>query len=138
MEASDGNQDVLRLLGVDTPEIDRRNKPNEYDDITNTACLDEWGLRAKAFVVDKLEGQTVPVLLEGTTFGELFSFGRLLAFVELEAQDISALLVTLGYARVYTEESSSRQEEYLVLQQQAEAGNLILAYGDVAMRSLGS
>ena len=123
VEASDGNKDLIRLLGVDTPEIDRRNKPNEYGDITNTTCLNEWGRRAQAFAVDKLEGQMVTVILDGATFGELFSFGRLLAFVELEGQDFSAMLVKLGYARVYTEEYSSRQGEYRDLQLQAQAGN---------------
>jgi len=51
--AADGGQDRIRLLGVDTPEVSGPNKPNEYGDITDTACLDDWGIRAKEFTADK-------------------------------------------------------------------------------------
>ena len=42
MQTTDGNRDRVRLLGVDAPETNERNKPNEYDGITDTACLNTW------------------------------------------------------------------------------------------------
>ena len=119
--AVDGGQDRIRLLGVDTPEVSGPNKPNEYGDITDTACLDDWGIRAKEFAADKLEGRVVTLVMEGTTFGELFTFGRLLAFVELYGVDFNRLLLELGLARAYTEASNGRGPEYLEIQQQAQA-----------------
>ena len=96
MEAGDGRKDKIRLLGVDTPEIGGPNKPNEYGEITDTACLDDWGIRAKEFAADNLEGRTVTLLIDGTTFGELFTFGRLLAFVDLDGEDFNGMLLELN------------------------------------------
>ena len=128
VEAEDGATDQVRLLGVDTPEISRANKPNEYGSITDTTCLDQWGVNAKKFTLDQLEGRNVTLMLDpgtgnGTTFGELFSFGRLLSFVEVDGQDFSAVLVSQGFARAYTDEPNSRQEEYLELQRKAQERN---------------
>ena len=76
VEAGDGSKDMIRLLGVDTPEIAGPNKPNEYGDITDTACLDDWGIRAKEFTTEKLEGRMATLVIDGSTFVELFTFGR--------------------------------------------------------------
>ena len=89
VEAGDGSKDMIRLLGVDTPEIAGPNKPNEYGDITDTACLDDWGIRAKEFTTEKLEGRMATLVIDGSTFVELFTFGRLLAFVDMDGEDFS-------------------------------------------------
>ena len=121
VEAGDGRKDKVRMLGVDTPEIGGPNKPNEYGSIADTACLDDWGIRAKDFTAEKLEGRLVTLVIDGTTFGELFTFGRLLAFVNLEGEDFNRMLLELGLARAYTEASNSRGREYLNVQQLAQA-----------------
>ena len=123
IESSDGNKDVVRLLAVDTPETKQPNKPNEYAEITDIACLDIWGGRAAEFATVELEGQTVKLVLEGRTFHELFSFGRLLAFVIKGGENFNALLIERGLARVFTEKPNSKEEEFLELQQQAQESN---------------
>ena len=123
VEARDGRKDMIRLLGVDAPEIAGPNNPNEYGDITDTACLDEWGIRAKEFAAEKLKGRTITLVIDGTTFVELFTFGRLLAFVNLDGEDFNGMLLELGLARAYTEASTSRGRQYLDLQQRAQANN---------------
>ena len=133
VEASDGNRDRVRLLGVDAPETFQANKPNEYNGIIDTGCLDGWGATARQFAVDNILDRTVTLYLDqasreqgpggGLTFSQLFSSGRLLAFVEVEGQDFNAELVRLGLARVYTEGQSSREKSFLVLQQQAQEKN---------------
>ena len=120
VEAGDGRKDKIRLLGVDTPEIGAPNKPNVYGNITDTACLDDWGIRAQEFAAANLEGRLVTLVIDGTTFGELFTFGRLLAFVLLDGKDFNRTLLEQGLARAYTEESNSREQEYLDLQLQAQ------------------
>ena len=121
-QLADGSLRDIRLLGVDAPEIHRRNKPNEYGDITDTVCLDEWGHKATEFAVDRLEGREVGLMFDPEA-AETTPFGDLLAYVALDGQSFNANLVKLGYARVFTEEPSSQLEEYLELQLQADAGN---------------
>lgn len=123
IESSDGNKDVVRLLAVDTPETKQPNKPNEYAEITDIACLDIWGRRAAEFATGELEGETVKLVLEGRTLQELFSFGRLLAFVIKGGENFNALLIERGLARVFTEKPNSKEEEFLELQQQAQESN---------------
>ena len=128
VQSANGNQDKIRILGVDAPETNQPNKPNEYRGVVDTACLDRWGVAAKQFGVDNLQNQLVTLLLDedaegDLTFDQLFTFGRLLAFVEVEGQDFSAELLKRGLARVYTEAQSGREEKYLQLQQLAQENN---------------
>ena len=119
----DGSSDRVRLLGVDTPETHLPNKPFEYGDITDTACLDEWGNVATQFAVENLAGQMVTVILDPVA-GERGSYGRLLAYLHVDGQDFNAALVELGLARVYTEGDSSREGGYLQLQAHAQANDI--------------
>ena len=123
VEAADGSRDKVRLLGVDAPEVHGPNQALEYGRIIDTACLDDWGVRAREFAIDELEGRIVRLVLDSgdeITFRELFSFGRLLAFVEVDGEDFNASLVRLGLARVFTERHNSREVQLGELQQQAQ------------------
>lgn len=116
-----GPVERVRLLGVDTPEIEEaRNRPGEYDGITNLTCLTEWGLRAKEFA-ESLEGKKIWLEFDPAA-GLRDVYGRLLAYVYFpnESSDFNAELVRLGYARVYVEGSFAKKEEYLSLQRKAE------------------
>ena len=114
----DGSADTVRLLGVDTPETFAPNRPDEYGDITDTDCLDEWGRLATDFAVRVLQGQTVTVIQDPAA-GERGFFGRLLAYIHVDGQDFNATLVEQGYARVYTQGESSREGDYLLLEERA-------------------
>ena len=118
VEFVDGTTDRVRLLGVDTPETNGSNKPYEYGDIIDTVCLDRWGAKASEFARLVLGGRQVNVVLDPAA-GERDRFGRLLAYIETQGNDFNAALVKLGYARVYEEGESSREEAYLRLQAQA-------------------
>ena len=103
----DGSTGRVRLLGIDTPETYGQNKAYEYGSITDTDCLDNWGIVATGVAIDVLEGRTVTLVLDPLA-GERRSFGRLLAYVHVGGEDFNAALVKLGYARVYAEGDSSR------------------------------
>ena len=75
----DGRADTVRLLAVDTPETFSANKPDEYANITDTACLDHWGDLATAFALELLDGEMVD-LIPDPSAGARGSFGRLLAY----------------------------------------------------------
>ena len=115
-----GSTDRERLLGVVTPETYSSNKPLEYGSITNTACLDSWGDRATEFATEELGGQTVTLVMDPQA-GARGSFGRLLAYIDVGTRDFNRALVEESLARVYTEGDSSREEEYLALEEDARA-----------------
>lgn len=115
----DGIVDRVRLVGVDAPETASPNRPGEYGNITDVACLDRWGDRATSYLKDKLEGRAA-TLEPDPREGPRDSFGRFLAYVVHGGEDINARLVELGYARVYTEGRAEREDHYLALQRAAQ------------------
>lgn len=116
----DGSTDTVRLLGVDTPETFSANKAYEYRNVTDIACLDRWGDLATAFAIEALQGQVVDLVLDPAA-GERGFYGRLLAYVVVNDRDFNAKLIERGYARVYSEGTSSREADYLRLEEVAQA-----------------
>ena len=119
---SDGSTDRVRLLGVDTPEIQSANKPGEYGGITNEQCLRQWGFTGKDYANDLLAGKSVTLVLDPIA-GDRGTYGRLLAYVEVDGYDFSKLLVEYGLARAAIEWSSSRVLSYVSYQEAAIANN---------------
>jgi micrococcal nuclease len=120
---ADGSEDRVRLLGVDTPETFISNKSNEYGDITDTICLDNWGLEATEFATTLIKNQNVTLILDSLS-DKRGSYGRLLAYVQVDTLDLGAELISGGYARVYVKGNSVLEEEYMELQANAEAQNV--------------
>jgi micrococcal nuclease len=114
-----GTVERVRMLGVDTPETTAdKNKPNEYDGITDLECLEMWGGKAKDFT-KQLEGKTVIIEFDNIA-GTRGYYGRLLAYVYFEnTTDFTAELVKRGYARVYVEGNFKKEDEYLKYQEKA-------------------
>jgi len=110
----------IRLLGVDCPETTaEKNKPYEYDAITDLQYLAEWGQKAKEFTRKMLLGKAVYI-----EFDELAGlkgyYGRYLAYVYLKnGTDFNALLIKNGLARVYVEGTFEKESEYLKLENYA-------------------
>ncbi|MCL0055490.1 thermonuclease family protein [Dehalococcoidia bacterium] len=109
---NDGEQDTVRLLGVDTPETNTPNKPNEYGAITDLECLEAYGVMATRYAIEELDGKSVTLVLDEKA-GLRGGYGRLLAYVEVDGADFNKSLVREGYARVYEEGESTRESEYL-------------------------
>jgi len=120
----DGKLEKVRLLGVDCPEIEvHRNKPFEYDAITNLTYLAEWGLRAKKFAEEYLKGKTVELEFDDIA-GLRDRYGRLLAYVYVNGTDFNALLIERGLARVYIEGKFEKKNEYLELEKFARVNKI--------------
>jgi len=115
-----GTEEKVRFLGVDTPETEEdRNRPNEYDHITDLRCLTIWGLKAEQFTRDSIEHRQVYLVFDPISPRRGY-FGRLLAYVYLiNGTDFTAELVKKGYARVYVEGTFEKKEEYLRYQREA-------------------
>ena len=108
----DGTTDRVRLLGVDTPETNAVNKPNEYGDITDLKCLARWGDKSDDYAKSILDGKEVRLVFDEAA-GERGYYGRLLAYIEIGGYDFNESLISRGYARVYEEGTSSRKRRYL-------------------------
>ena len=117
---NDGKTDKVRLLGVDTPETNTKNKFGEYGSITDMECLKIWGDKATTYAIDQLDKKEVVLVLDEDA-GLRGYYGRLLAYVEVDGKDFNKSLVQLGYARVYEEGESKRESEYLRDQTTAQA-----------------
>lgn len=115
-----GSEGRIRFLGIDTPETrPDMNRINEYDNITDTEALAEWGLKAKNFTRAQLEGRTIKIQFDKKA-GLKGYFGRWLAYVYTSnGTDFNAELITRGYARIYIEGNFSKKEEYLELEKEA-------------------
>ncbi len=115
----DKNVYRIRLLGVDCPEIFKsRNKPYEYDNITDLNYLTRWGIKAKRFARELLEGKIVYIEFDELA-GLKDRYGRYLAYVYLKnGTDFNALLLKNGLARVYIGKFK-KEEIYLKLEKSA-------------------
>ena len=78
---------------------------------------------ATGFALDKLEGRTVRLVVDPLA-GERGFYGRLLACVYVDCQDLDGAQVEYGYARVYIEGDRNAEEQYLALQHHAQTYNI--------------
>lgn len=114
-----GAVERVRLLGIDTPEINPdSNKPHEYDGITDLDCLGQWGLQSKYVTIAWIKGKDIFIEFDETA--GLKTGERWLCYVYLEnGTDFCALLLKKGYARAYMEGTCSKEYYYFLLQQHA-------------------
>lgn len=110
-----GEREVVRFLGIDTPEsYARRYGYAEF-----------LGAEASKFIQDQLSGKRVR--LAARFHGDKVErdrYRRILAFVYHENRDICALLIGKGLARVYRKSTSSRHDEFMRLESTARDAGL--------------
>jgi len=109
--------ETLRILGVDTPEISRKNNPYEYK-TNNLECVRDWGYKAKEFTNSMLKGKNVQIVFDERA-GLRDYFGRLLAYVYINGKDFGKMLIENGYARVYVEGEFFKESEYIKAEESA-------------------
>jgi len=91
-----GKADVIRLIGVDTPETVKENTPVQY-----------YGPEASAYTKKQLTNKTVYIVKDQTND----KYGRTLAYVFLEnGQFFNAQLVSLGYAKALSIKPNTQWE----------------------------
>lgn len=105
VEFANGEEDTVRLIGVDTPETSLGDvSPDEYEGIPDTQAAQDhlynWGQEASQYATSELEGKEVRIVTDpdGDRRG---SFGRLLAYVYVDETNFNLALLENGYARVY-------------------------------------
>jgi micrococcal nuclease len=120
----DGSTDTVRLLGVDSPELDGRNDPGEFEGVPDTEpgeqCLEGAAQEATAFAERHLAGATVEVVTDPVA-DRRGDYGRLLAYVVLANDtDFNYQLVATGNARVY-DSTFSRSDRFYAAEAEAQA-----------------
>jgi len=120
---SDGDTDEVRLLGVDTPEVHTSVSPGEFEGVSDSPqgkkCLRKWGEKATSHVKSQLSGVSVEISYDEQE-GRRGSYGRLLGYISYEGDDFNKQLVEEGYARVFTDSSFVRKQEYLSAEKRAQ------------------
>jgi len=108
---ANGTTDTVRLLGIDTPEVYGQNDPTEFEGIPDTEagadCLGKAG-EAASDAMERFRGVTVTIRVDpqSDTRG---SYGRLLAYVEDDGENVNYQLVATGLARVYDTKFTHRE-----------------------------
>lgn len=120
----DGTTDTVRLLGVDSPELDGRNQPTEFEGVPDTdagrQCLEGAAHAASAFAERHLAGVTVEVVVDETA-DRRDRYGRLLAYVLLpDGTNVNYRLVETGHARVY-DSTFAQSERFYAAESRAQS-----------------
>ncbi|MBX0304629.1 lamin tail domain-containing protein [Haloarcula salinisoli] len=109
IEYENGTRDTVRLVGVDTPEVNAENDPAEFEGVPDTAagatCLREAGTNASNFAKDRLLGRTVGIVTDPNLDRRGY-YDRLLAYVVVDDRLFNYQLVATGRARVYDSDFS--------------------------------
>lgn len=106
-----GKPEKIRLLNVDTPESVHPDKKR------NTPM----GKAASAYIRSRLEGKTVCLEFEAEKRGK---YGRLLAYVIRDSQNINLELVRLGWSPYYTKYGTSPRYHEAFTEAQTRARSL--------------
>jgi micrococcal nuclease len=129
VEFADGNEDTVRLLGVDSPEVSGDVSPREFEGVPDTErgreCLQRWGERASEYARDRLAGETVTVRLDPES-DERGYYDRLLAYIVVgnasetaaDGESFNRALLANGYARLYDSEFTER-DDYAAVEERA-------------------
>lgn len=108
----DGEEESVRILGIDAPELSQGGK---------NSC---GGEAAKSFMKNLIEGKSV-LLLRSADSNNRDAFGRLLRIVKIrERLDVSILLLATGNAAVYRKTTFSGTNFYEKLEQAAKRKQL--------------
>ena len=103
-----GQEERVRLIGVDTPETVHPNKPVEY-----------FGKEASAFTKRIAEGETVRLESDPQNSNR-DRYNRLLRYVYLaDGTCLNAEIIRQGYGFAYVKYPFSRMEEYRLLERTA-------------------
>lgn len=96
---------TLRLIGVDTPETVHPSKPVEY-----------FGYEASSYLRKLIQGRTVLLKFDQN---KTDSYGRILAYVYLDALFVNAEIIRQGYGYAYTDYDFKYMEDFIMYEDMA-------------------
>lgn len=108
----DIENDTIRLIGVDTPEVSSDNVPGEYgleNTTENVECLNRYGEKASKYVENSTSDQVLVV--DDIRSDNRGTYGRRLSYIHSEG-DLNRKLLVEGLAKVYRSDFSRKNEFY--------------------------
>lgn len=112
IEYDNGTRDTVRLLGVDSPEVQSENDPEEFPGVPDTEagerCLRRAGGNATAYATDRLADESVTLVFDPQSDRRGY-YGRLLAYVFVDDESFNHALLRAGHARVYDTAFTERE-----------------------------
>ncbi len=116
VQYENGTNDTIRMLGVDTPEVHIENDPTKFEGVPDTEagkqCLDAAGENASAYMKNELQaGEQITLELDEESDGR-GDYGRLLAYIHDDGQNLNYELIDIGHARVYDSQFSQSERFY--------------------------
>ncbi|HOI76895.1 MAG TPA: thermonuclease family protein [Methanofastidiosum sp.] len=99
-----GKTERVRLVGIDTPEPYSKNNEKKWYGLPDDH-LRKWGVNAFNYTNERLYKKEVNISYDSIQ-GQKDEFGRTLAYIFIDNNNINLELVQNGYARVYTEKKS--------------------------------
>ncbi len=100
------NDEIVRLIGVDAPEIHHSEIP-----------VQRFGKEATEFLKQFIEGFECTLEYEPDDIRD--QYGRLLAYVFVEGRLVNAEIIRRGYAYAYTRFPFRRRAEFIALEHEA-------------------
>lgn len=112
---ANGSTETVRLLGVDTPETHAENQPTEFEGVPDTtagrSCLRRAGENATRYLTGRVLGESVRIQFDPVADRRGY-YGRLLAYVHHDDENVNYRLVAAGHARVYDARFSNEDRFY--------------------------
>lgn len=107
-----GEENKVRMVGIDTPETFNETKPEEWEGIDNSQYIQEWGYKAKDYTSSNLLNREIRLQFDETA-GRIGYYGRLLAYIIIDNTNFNLELVEKGYARAYTGDDCELYENFV-------------------------
>ncbi len=95
--------DLIRLLGIDAPETNHPDFPEQ-----------KFGRKAKEYLKNRILNKIC--LFEFNKKNKYDVYNRILAFVYLDGKLINAEMIKNGYAYVYLKSKNKKTNEFLILE----------------------
>ena len=108
----DVENDTIRFIGIDTPEISSENNPAEYgfENSTETReCLDRYGEEASQYVKNSTSEKVG--LVDDIKSDDRGTYDRRLSYIQTEG-DLNRKLLVEGLGQVYRSDFSRKNEFY--------------------------
>lgn len=125
VQFTDGSQDTVRLLGIDTPEVYGDTNPAEFEGVPESEggkeCLRAVGTNASAVVTERVAGSEVRIVFDAIS-DRRGGYDRLLAYVYHNETNLNYWLVERGYARVY-DADFTKADTFYAAESAAQAAN---------------
>lgn len=111
----DNRTEEVRFKGIDTPETNTRNTPQEFEGVPDSdsgrECLSDWGENASEYVKSRIGGEEVKLEFVDLPYLRRGEYDRLLGTIHFNGTDLNRKLVEKGYARSYGEDGPYIEEE---------------------------